>query len=195
MLARDLKYLLDFTNKPYKMILDKKSRKSVWKLILNSNNCLDSSQQAQLWLLSSGAANLINMDDNRNYYYILRDHNMEYPNPCFNQIELDLRRTFPNDPPDMMEKYIGPLRNVLCTFVKRNPTIGYCQGMNFVVGNLLKYLNEEESFWTFVSITECILPIDYYSDMLGILVDQKVFEFMLTEKFPKMVAHMQSNFY
>lgn len=115
---------------------------------------------------------------------------MEYPNPCFNQIELDLRRTFPNDPPELMEKYIGPLRNVLCTFVKRNPTIGYCQGMNFVVGNLLKYLNEEESFWTFVSITECILPIDYYSDMLGILVDQKVFEFMLTEKFPKMVAHM-----
>ena len=43
MLARDLKYLLDFTNKPYKMILDKKSRKSVWKLILNSNNWLDSS--------------------------------------------------------------------------------------------------------------------------------------------------------
>ena len=138
---------------------------------------------------------MINMDDNRNYYYILRDHNMEYPNPCFNQIELDLRRTFPNDPPELMEKYIGPLRNVLCTFVKRNPTIGYCQGMNFVVGNLLKYLNEEESFWTFVSITECILPIDYYSDMLGILVDQKVFEFILTEKFPKMVAHMQTNFY
>jgi hypothetical protein len=43
--------------------------------------------------------------------------------------------------------------------------------MNFVVGNLLKYLNEEESFWVFVSITENILPIDYYSDMLGILVD------------------------
>ena len=70
-----------------------------------------------------------------------------------------------------MEKYIGPLRNVLSTFVKRNPTIGYWQGMNFVVGNLLKYLNEEESFWVFVSITENILPIDYYSDMLGILVD------------------------
>lgn len=69
---------------------------------------------------------MINMEHNRNYYYILRDHNMEYPNPSFNQIELDLRRTFPNDPPELMEKYIGPLRNVLCTFVKRNPTIGYC---------------------------------------------------------------------
>lgn len=64
-----------------------------------------------------------------------------------------------------------------------------------MVGNLLKYLNEEESFWVFVSITENILPLDYYSDMLGILVDQKVFELILTEKFPKMVAHMQANNY
>jgi len=59
--------------------------------------------------------------------------------------------------------------------------------MNFIVGNLLKYLNEEETFWIFVSIAEINLPIDYYSDMLGILVDQKVFEEILKEKFPKLV--------
>ena len=117
---------------------------------------------------------------------------MHYPNPCFNQIELDLRRTFPNDKAETIEKFICPLRNVLYTFVKRNPTIGYCQGMNFIVGNLLKTMDERESFWVFVSITENILPIDYYSDMLGILVDQKVFELILSERFPKLVAHMQS---
>ena len=43
--------------------------------------------------------------------------------------------------------------------------------MNFIVGNILKYLNEEQTFWIFVSIVENNLPIDYYSDMLGILVD------------------------
>lgn len=59
--------------------------------------------------------------------------------------------------------------------------------MNFIVGKLLKYVNEEEAFWIFVSITECILPIDYYSDLLGILVDQKVFEKILTSMYPKMV--------
>lgn len=51
---------------------------------------------------------------------------MQYPNPSFNQIELDLRRTFPNEPPAKVEKLIDPLRNVLFAFVKRNPTIGYC---------------------------------------------------------------------
>lgn len=47
----------------------------------------------------------------------------------------------------------------------------------------------------FVSITENSLPIDYYSDMLGILVDQKVFEEILKERQPKLVSHMQSKGY
>ena len=67
--------------------------------------------------------------------------------------------------------------------------------MNFIAGNLLKLLNEQESFWLFTSIAENILPLDYYSDMLGILVDQKIFEELLTERHPKLVAHMQNNHY
>lgn len=176
------------------MILDRRMRKRIWRILL-INKKLTDDQYGKLWLLSSGAANLISMPHNRNYYFFLRDQNIEYPNPCFNQIELDLRRTFPNDPPELIDKLIVPLRNVLTTFVKRNPTIGYCQGMNFIVGNLLKYLNEEESFWVFVSITENILPIDYYSDMMGILVDQKVFEILLKERYPRVVSHMQKHNY
>lgn len=60
-----------------------------------------------------------------------------------------------------------------------------------MVGNFLKHLNEQESFWLFVSITENMLPLDYYSDMLGVLVDQKIFEKLLIEKYPKLVQHMQ----
>ena len=41
--------------------------------------------------------------------------------------------------------------------------------MNFIVGNLLKYLSEEEAFWTFAQAAEALLPIDYYCGMLGIL--------------------------
>ena len=48
------------------------------------------------------------MEHNKGYYETLRDHDMLYPNPSFNQIELDLRRTFPNDPPEEMEVHIGP---------------------------------------------------------------------------------------
>ena len=67
--------------------------------------------------------------------------------------------------------------------------------MNFIVGNMLRYLNEEEAFWVFAQIIETILPIDYYCGMIGILVDQKVFELLLLENFPKLVAHMRKHGY
>ena len=105
------------------------------------------------------------------YYYVLRDQKVDYPNAGFNQIELDLKRTYPDEPPDVVEEKIGPLRNVLSTFLKRNPTIGYCQGMNFIVSRLLENLSEEQSFWVFMHIVEDMLPLDYYSQMLGILTD------------------------
>jgi len=54
-------------------------------------------------LIASGAANMLNMEYNQNYYFLMRDHNIEYPNPGFNQIELDLYRTFPYDPPHQVE--------------------------------------------------------------------------------------------
>lgn len=130
----------------------------------------EDNQVGKVWMLASGAHNLKMM--NPGYYVQLRDTPLEYPNPCFNQIELDLGRTYPNDSPEFIAEAILPLRHVLTTFVKRSPTIGYCQGMNFIVGNILKYCQEEEdAFWLFVSITENILPLDYYSDLLGILVD------------------------
>ena len=66
---------------------------------------------------------------------------------------------------------LGPLRNVLYSIVVRNPTIGYCQGMNFIAARLLYCMKEEEAFWTMTQIVECYLPLDYYSNMIGVLVD------------------------
>lgn len=50
--------------------------------------------------------------------------------------------------------------------------MGYCQGMNFIVGRMLQYMNEEEAFWTLTMIIETMLPVDFYSNMIGVLVDQ-----------------------
>lgn len=108
---------------------------------------------------------------NQGYYESLKKANMNYPNPSFNQIELDLRRTFQEETPERVEALIDPLRNVLATYTKRNPTIGYCQGMNFIVGRLLKFMDEESAFWTLTMVVETILPLDYYSNMVGVLID------------------------
>ncbi len=80
----------------------------------------------------------MNLPENISYYKYLKRAPMEYPNPCFQQINLDLRRTFFELKIEKSESLIEKLRNVLTVYTKRNPTIGYCQGMNFLVGRLLR---------------------------------------------------------
>ena len=67
---------------------------------------------------------------------------------------------------------LAALKNVLYTFVKKNTAIGYCQNFDLIIGHLMRYLSEEETFWVFCLLIESILPIDYYSSMIGALVPQ-----------------------
>lgn len=62
--------------------------------------------------------------------------------------------------------------------------------MNFIVGRLLKFMGEEEAFWTTTMILETVLPLDYYSNMIGVLIDQKVFFELLKKKLPDVVEHL-----
>jgi hypothetical protein len=48
--------------------------------------------------------------------------------------------------------------------------------MNFIVGRMLQYMNEEEAFWTLTMILETMIPMDFYSNMVGALIDQQVFK-------------------
>ena len=92
-----------------------------------------------------------------------------------------------------MEPVLKKLRNILTAYTKRNPTVGYCQGMNFVAGRLLQVIeDEEEAFWVLASLIETILPLDYYSIISGVLVDQRIFIELLRRKMPQIVAHLHS---
>jgi hypothetical protein len=129
-----------------KMLIKQKSKvlskveKKVLKMVCKKG--LPEKYRRHLWLRASGASAMMNLPENKGYYRRLKATKMQYPNPSFNQIELDLRRTFTELKVGgkSSERLIGKLRNVLTTYCKRNPTIGYCQGMNFVVGRLLKVI-------------------------------------------------------
>ena len=72
----------------------------------------------------------------------------------------------------MEKKFLDKLKNILMCYSIRNTTVGYCQGMNFIVGRLLLIMdNEEQVFWIFIQIIEKILPLFYYSDLAGIIID------------------------
>ena len=71
------------------------------------------------------------------------------------QIKRDLNRSFPdcsffaeNAPGQLM------LERVLISICKYDPTIGYVQGMNFIMGALLFHCSEEIAFWIFVSLID-----------------------------------------
>lgn len=53
-------------------------------------------------------------------------------------------------------------------------------------------LNEEEAFWTLVQMVEIYLPIDYYSNLLGVLIDLKVFKDLMSKRLPKLCKHLES---
>jgi hypothetical protein len=44
-----------------------------------------------------------------------------------------------------------------------------------IAARLLLVMEEEEAFWTLVQIIEVILPLDYYTNLLGVLIDLRVF--------------------
>jgi hypothetical protein len=57
---------------------------------------------------------------------------------------------------------------------------------------LLLYTNEEEAFWITCSICEELLP-DYYSpSMIGAMVDQRIFEILVSKYLPDLHDHLQS---
>ncbi|KAF0694366.1 Aste57867_14777 [Aphanomyces stellatus] len=100
-------------------------------------------------------------------------------------IEKDVGRTYPEHAYFQQEKGKQELTNVLVAYSVHNATIGYCQSMNFLVGILLLFLTEEESFWLLCVMMEHYLPTENYSrSMLGSQVDQVVFKRLVNLQLP-----------
>jgi len=139
--------------------LSVKQRKFIQSCILKYKlpDCL----RREVWLRGSGAKTLMN--DNPGYYERLLKDVPHYPNPCFFQVELDLLRTFSTKDAVYSRNIEEKMRRVLGAYIKRNPTVGYCQGLNFIVAILLNKLEEEETFWVFCQLIETMLPVDYYT--------------------------------
>ena len=67
-------------------------------------------------------------------------------------IERDLRRTFPHHPSFKSAKGINKMRRLLLAYRDYDPSVGYCQGMPFIVGILALYMNESDAFQTLLFI-------------------------------------------
>lgn len=81
-----------------------------------------------------------------NYYHNILNNYPDYIPSIFEQaIEKDLNRTFPEEEFFQKKENIDKLRNILLAFSRRNSSIGYNQGFNFIVGRILEVIEDEVS--------------------------------------------------
>lgn len=82
------------------------------------------------------------------------------------------------------------MRRLLVAYARHNPSVGYCQAMNFFAGLLLLLMPEENAFWTLVRVMDDYFGGYYTEEMIESQVDQLVFEELMRERFPKLVNHL-----
>ncbi|CAF1308815.1 unnamed protein product [Adineta steineri] len=121
--------------------------------------------------------------------------NSDLNNKFEKQIALDLYRTMPTNIRFCSKDSDGirQLRQVLQVFCLHNSTIGYCQGMNFIVAVALLLLEPEDAFWLLIALTECHLNNYYDIGLIGAQVDQFVLKDLIKQKAPDIHQHFENN--
>ncbi|CAG8073127.1 unnamed protein product [Penicillium olsonii] len=109
------------------------------------------------------------------------------------QIDMDIRRTLTDNVFFRKGPGVDKLKEVLLAYSRRNPEVGYCQGMNLIAGSLLLTLpTAEDAFWILTSMIEIILPEHYYDHgLMASRADQAVLRQYVAELLPKLSAHLE----
>ena len=111
------------------------------------------------------------------------------------QIAKDVPRTFPGHAQLDSLPMRRALERVLRAFAVAKPSVGYCQGMNFIAGVFLLLMEEEAAFWSLSQVLELILP-EYFAiegAMKAHLVDQEVLRELADAKTPALVKALDEN--
>jgi len=154
---------------------------------------IPSSHRKGVWMEVSGAAKLRKVDPD--LYTKMLNMDMK-SREMEDQIKTDIPRTFPNNinfDKTSSTNYQTQLYNILKAFANNNPSISYCQGMNYIAGLLyLVTKDEDSSFWLLKVLCENILP-DYYTvSMPGLLTDIKVLSELAKQEVPAVASHVDS---
>ena len=51
-------------------------------------------------------------------------------------------------------------------------------------------MSEEESFWMLTVLLESFIPLDYYSKMVGVIIDDNILNKLIEERMPDLYDHL-----
>lgn len=144
--------------------------------------------RAKVWAESSGAAALRIPG-----YYEDLVNNGETDPVIATQIEMDITRTLTDNIFFRTGPGVKKLNEVLLAYSRRNPEVGYCQGMNLITACLLLIMpTAEDAFWVLATMIEDILPQHYYDQhLLTSRADQSVLRGYVSEILPRLSAHLE----
>eukprot|EP01133_Synstelium_polycarpum_P020199 gene20199-24220_t len=145
----------------------------------------------KVWLMFLDASSL--EEFRRGYFKVLKEKEEAPIKNYMTEIKLDLDRTFPTHILAEDTQFKDAIQNILFVYSLKNPSVGYCQSLNYISYLLLLIIdNEEQSFWCLNSIAEKILPEYFTHTMLGAQIDQQVFHDLLCLMFPELITHFKS---
>ncbi|KAJ8610954.1 hypothetical protein MRB53_038258 [Persea americana] len=110
------------------------------------------------------------------------------------QIRLDIKRTLTDNVFFRRGQGVQKLEEILLAYSRRNPEIGYCQGMNLITANLLLIMpSAEDVFWMLTALIENILPEKYYdASLLASRADGMVLRQYVGEILPRLSLHLDN---
>jgi hypothetical protein len=145
--------------------------------------------RAKIWAECSGASTLRIPG-----YYDDLVNNGEDNTTIVSQIQMDITRTLTDNIFFRKGPGVSKLNEVLIAYSRRNPEVGYCQGMNLITACLLLIMpTAEDAFWVLCTMIENILPEKYYDQhLLTSRADQVVLREYVMELLPKLSAHLDA---
>ncbi|KAH9865667.1 hypothetical protein J1614_009253 [Plenodomus biglobosus] len=145
--------------------------------------------RAKVWAEASGAATL----RVPGYYEDLVNNGEDDP-IIATQIQMDITRTLTDNIFFRTGPGVQKLNEVLLAYSRRNPVVGYCQGMNLIAACLLLIMpTTEDAFWVLATMIEDILPQHYYDQhLLTSRADQSVLRAFVGEILPRLSAHLDA---
>lgn len=144
--------------------------------------------RAKIWAECSGASAL----RLPGYYDDLVADSSQDDASIVSQIQMDIHRTLTDNVFFRKGPGVTKLNEVLLAYSRRNPEVGYCQGMNLITASFLLIMpTAEDAFWLLTSLIENILPRHYYDhSLLASRADQAVLRQYVSEILPKLSSHL-----